>query len=169
MKRMISFFLILAALSSLAACKEQTQIHQGVSFYYRNSAVTSGSNVIIPEAREAEGIRDDTSQLLREYLKGPKSEGFVHVIPEETVLYSFSMTDTEAEIVLSDEFAKLSGLDLTIACACITKTVIGLCAVQTVKIRCLNTDLECGRFVIMDEASLMLFESPTAPNETEGE
>ena len=168
MKRLISIVLLLSVILPLTACKEQAQIREGVTFYYRNPNIASGSEVIIPEIREAEGIRDDIRLILREYLKGPKTDGFSHVIPSDTVLYSFSMENNEAEIVLSDEFARLSGLDLTIACACITKTVIGLCNVQTVKIRCLNTDLECGRFVVMDEDSLMLFGSPTAPTETEG-
>lgn len=168
MKRILSVLLTLAAILSLNACTKKDEIRQPVAFYYRNANIASGTDILVPEMREADGNRDDIPRLLREYLKGPTAAGLVHVIPSETVLYSFSLEEGAAEVVLSDEFAQLSGIDLTISCACITKTILGLCPAQTVKIRCLNTALECGEAIVMDESSLLLFETPTVPTETEG-
>lgn len=168
MKRTISVLLLLCLLLPVFGCTNAADNPKDpVSFYYRQQKLTYSdeSSVIAPEAREAAGHKEDIPYLLAEYLKGPKAEAFLRTFPQQTRLISFRANKATAEIALSEHFASLTGMDLTIACACLTMTVIELTGVETVKISAENAMLNNAPQITMDKTCLLLIDSSAAPTE----
>ena len=160
MKRFITLLLLLCICTSLFACSEE-KIISPVSFYYLRSDLSYGAadSAVAAEIREGADYGNDYVQLLREYLDGPLSEDYVQTIPDEVVLIACHIDGNMADVVLSDEIAQLSGMDLTVACACLTLTTIGLTGVETVQIRALTDALESGPSVIMDRNCLIFLDN----------
>ena len=161
MKRYTALLLILALFLCLTACaREDNTIREPVSFYYRRAELTYGSSdsVILSESSDAAGHTDDLIWLLGEYLKGPQSENLLQTFPSGTTLVSLTVEEGTATIVLSVQFGRLTGMDLTVACACLTKTVLGLTDAETVVIQAVNTDLDGAQQIVMDESSLLMLD-----------
>ena len=164
MKKLITCILLLCICVSFFGCKSKQALTSPVPYYYRRMELSyegSGS-VIAAEQRESRGHENDIGYLLSQFLKGPESSAFSRTFPLGTQLISFEHSDLEAHIVLTDIFAGLTGMDLTIACACITMTVIELTGVQTVHIRTESQLLNNMQTITMDKSSLVLFDSSAA-------
>ncbi len=166
MKKLVSLILLACMLFTLSSCSEQTQPESPVTFYYRraNVSYTSGSSIVDSEQREGKGHASDITFLLKEYLQGPISQELVSAIPENTKLIKFSQSENSAQVLLSDGFARLSSLDLTICCACITLTVIGLTGVETVQISTQNVPLNNQPHITMNKDCLLLLDNTTLDN-----
>lgn len=164
MKRAISVAILLCIILPLFGCvSTEDKPKEPVSFYYRRAKLTysDAASVIAPEARESAGHTEDTAYLLAEYLKGPKSEEFLRTFPTQVSLADLKLGKATAEITLSDNFAVLSGMDLTIACACLTMTVMELTGSETVKISAENALLNNAPQITMDKNCLLLLDSST--------
>lgn len=163
MKQIVVVFLLICCIFSMISCSPHKEPEDPVTFYYRRENITysSSEDVISGEFREAKGHKLDIEHLLKEYLKGPLSDGLTNFIPQNTKLVKFSLDDDSARVLLSDGFARLSGLDLTVTCACITLTVIGLTNVKTVQISTQNVPLNNQPHITMNEDCLMLLDNTT--------
>jgi len=64
-----------------------------------------------------------------------------------------------AKIVLCDEFATLKGLDLTIACACLSRTVIALTGCHEVIISAESMQLDGKNFITLSRDSYLLLDT----------
>ncbi len=161
MKRFIAILLLFSTVASLTACKKQEKPVEPVTFYYRRAEVTydGTADVISSEQREAKGHVQEIDYLLKEYLKGPISEELTHFVPENVKLVKFSTNNDSAQVLLSDGFARLSGMDLTVTCACITLTVIELTNVNNVQISTQNVPLNNQPHITMNKDCLKLLDS----------
>jgi len=146
---------------SMFGCREKQQIDEPVAFYYRRSELLfeGASGVIAAQQRESAGHESDTEYLLQEYLSGPTDPLFSQTFPTGSRMVSFKITDKEAQITLSDHFADLTGMDLTIACACITLTIIDLTGVENVTLSAQSAMLDNQSFITMDKSCLLLLDS----------
>lgn len=130
MKRCIILFLILLNLFSFAGCKQKkTDFVEPVVFYYcsditdNNISDASFHNVFVPETHEGAGFSNDAVGLLSLYLNGPLAQDLVSPFPSGMTVIAVQTNNEKTTIILSDEFAELTGLDLTIACTCLAMTV----------------------------------------------
>lgn len=171
MRRIIGFLLCFVILFCLVGCtKQQEKLHDPIEFYYLHSTqknqIQHGSehSVITPESREGLGLRRHPGLLLDQYLKGPKTEYVQSPFPSGTTLIEWTSDDAVLTIILSDEFAELSGIELTIACACITKTFLELGGFDTVIIQAETLMLDGKASITMNSSNLLLFDD-TVPNE----
>lgn len=161
MKRMLAFLLLPALILSLLGCAGKSQkISDPVSFYYCRSELTYGAanSVILAETVDAAGHREDPRYLISQYLAGPGSDTLTRTFPEGTTLMSLTTANGTADLILSDTFAGLSGMDLTIACACLTLTVLDLTGVSAVRIRTVSELLDGAEEIIMDRNCLLLLD-----------
>lgn len=159
MKKLISLVLCAAVLFTLAACtEEEPKIEQPVQLYYRTAVADTeiASSVIAPLTAEGAGLKDDPQALLNEYLKGTSESGYLTTFPASTKLLSLELTEDTATLLLNPSITRLSGVDLTVACACITMTTIELTGVTTVRIRASNSTLDGAEEIVMDAESLIL-------------
>lgn len=161
MKRWLPLFLILALCFAIVGCAEKApQIQAPVTFYYRQNELSFGdaSSVVASEERESLGHEGDVIYLLNQYLQGPVSENLDRTFPSGTKLISFSMEQEKAFMLVSRHLSGLSGIDLTIACACITRTTMELTGAKTVEIRADGSLLNDMESIIMDESCLLLLD-----------
>lgn len=169
MKRLFVLLLITALCSPLLGCaKETAHIQEPVSFYYRRKTLAYGeeNSVILSENRESVGHQNSPEYLLKEYLAGPISDNLARTFPPRTTLVQLTVDNSKATIILSSHIANLTGMDLTIACACLTLTTMELTGAETVEIRAKDALLDDAESIIMDrECLLFLDDSATKPAE----
>ena len=158
MKKCFILLLILCLL--LAGCaRQQTSLITTLKFYYplQVADYTLGASYIQPELREGAGVDKSLKNMLNLYLKGPKDQiTFQMPFRYNTQVVSIFRSSTMLDITLNRGFANYTGLDLTIACACITMTCMELTDVTVVRIRAENTTLDGAEFIEMSAASLLL-------------
>lgn len=163
MKRLIC--LILLVLLLLPGCNiQEEEFIQPVKFYFLKSNVTyfSAEGVIAPETREAEGHWEDYRYLLNLYLDGPITSDLKRVFPKNVELVQLELLEDSATLTLNDAAARLTGLDLTIACACLTATVCDMVGVQAVTIRAETQLLDGNKSITMNRNHILLLDSSTA-------
>lgn len=168
MKQLICRLLILSLALCLFACTEkEPELKAPVRFYYPRSQTVQGKDdgVISWELRESVGHETDYAYLLGLYLQGPDSDTLSHIFRGGITLENLTIGDTYAVVVLSDSFAQLSGLSLTLACACLTATVSDLTGVQTVTVRTQTLPLDGSPFISMDRSKLLLWDNTAVPEE----
>lgn len=169
MKQIISLLLLFSLILSLFGCTGETpKISDPVSFYYCRKELTYGTadSVILAVTAEAAGHREDPRYLINQYLAGPEDDALAPTFPAGVTLQSLTVADDTVDLLLSSAFAGLSGMELTIACACLTLTVIELTGAQTVRIRAAASLLDGSDEIVMDESCLLLLDdAATRPAE----
>ncbi len=127
---------ILAFLLLLTACgiNNGDIPHNRYVFYY----LTSGGSDDLNELKIDSEIRyiEDSSPLkvLEVYLRGPESSGLTSPFPPMTKILSYGKTDNAAKVRMSDELFELTGVDRTLAEACLTMTVAELSSAAEVEL-----------------------------------
>ena len=163
MKRILIFLLILLLLP-LWGCREvpeEVEIEKPVSVYYKLANPTHGTedSVIAATSIESKDHEADYFYLISLYLKGTADPNFERTFPRGTTLISFKQDALTGKIVLSDRFASLSGIDLTIACVCITRTVMELTGCREVIISTNTAKLNGERYITLSADSYLLLDS----------
>lgn len=166
MRKLLSVFLTFAFLLTFSACRQKPEEPQStVTVYYKAAEISYGTaeGVIAPYKLDATDHETDTVFLLNTYLSKDVTEGYTSTFPINTRVVSLDLDGLTAKIVLSNEFAKLTTLNLSIACACLTQTVISLTGCQEVIISAENSKLDGNNFITLTRNSyLLLDESGTA-------
>ena len=159
MKRFISILLTLILMISLSSCAGKPQTP--VSFYYQATKFKLGKDqsIITPEIRDASGYYGDYYKLMETYLSGPIEPDFQSPFPTGTSLISLDIGNTWALIVLSPHLSTLNGHQLTIACACIGKTLFEMVDVRSVEIKSQDSLLNGMQSVILSRNDLLLWDS----------
>lgn len=156
MKRLL-IFLVVAFLFYGCGPKE-VKIVDPVNFYYCNKTISYSSPeaVISYEIREANGLRNSWVALLDFYLRGPSADHLYSPFPESVTVKAFTISNGQCTVTLSNEFSSLTGIDLTLACSCLSRTIMELTGVKNIEIK--FTDPVTGKFssVTMDENSILL-------------
>lgn len=134
MKRLICLTLCLCMAFSLAACEGSAQLRSpGNFYYYRTETLYSGTDgVIAPEQRELGGIKEDLGEVLDLYCLGPESRELESVLPQGTYVEAYSLENGVLTLQFDASLAALSGIELSIAAACITRTFLELTGADTI-------------------------------------
>ncbi len=159
MKHWICVFLSAVLLLSLAACSEgKPTYEQPVQFYYR----TAGTDHDLPDriigavTAEGAGYEGNSAALLNEYLKGTSEEGYASPFPYSTKLLSMEVKDDTAHLLMNSALSRLSGVELSTACACLAMTTMELTGVSTVRIRSGYFTLDGAEEITMTRENLIL-------------
>lgn len=167
MKRVLSLFLIFALTLSLSGCFSHAPDNP-VRFYYlrdeNHIVYGSGDGMVTYEQRDVSGHADDLRYLIPLYLQGPLDEGLVSPFPTGSRLLTLSSNDNEITLVFNEAFARLKGIDLSLAYVCLVQTCTSLADIQSVHILVLSDN----KHVLIDEIitidSLPALDA-TVPNE----
>lgn len=165
MKRLLCLLLGMLLLGSLPAChfSEGGDILEPVEFCYVRSSdqflYGTESGVFGTEVREASGHRDDLNYLLSMYMRGPQSAQLLSPFPAGCRLRDIRYNGSTVCLVLTGELLTLENKDLTIACAALAQTCLGLSDATAVRI---ESEADGKAFSItLDASSLLLGESST--------
>ncbi len=159
MKRYCIILLLLILAVCLPGCTPSSDTCEvPVNVYYRRSQFTYGRNdsVIAEASLESAGHETDIAYLLEQYLKGLSLPEYDQTFPKGTTLVSYRLDGLTAKIVLSKHFATLSGIDLSVACACLSKTAMSLTGCREVIISAEDTQLDNNNYITVSANSYLL-------------
>ncbi len=167
--RKLTALILLCALS-LSGCHFGNDLREPVHFYYPQTQEAIAANgasdgFIVPETREGAGHTGDLNYLLSLYLAGPTQETLRSPFPQGTKLAGITQTEGSLIIALNGAFSQLSGIDLTLACACICTTCFGLTDASQITVTAPATGLYPEVSLTLTRDSLTLTDNSTQPPE----
>ena len=172
MKRLTAMILLVFLLLNLAACTQGNDLVCPVSYHYLRAPMAddqifhgSADSVIAPEIREGDGYQNDLAHQIDIYLHGPLDDNFRSPFPVGTTLKTISVDGDHASVVLSRHFANHNGMELSLACACLTMTVMELTGAESVTISVDGFQLDGKASVTMDRSNMILTDSATPETE----
>lgn len=167
MKRMCILLLIVVLLVSvLWGCKkEETEILSPVNFYYPKAVYSYGNadSVLGSEQRETAGFEGNFQYIMNLYLQGPNTSSLVSPFPANSTVVSIYYNNGCAYLVLNDAFAELSGLDLTLACTSLAKTIAEMTNMKSVDISVEAHDLDGSNHILLNMEDILLLDGSTSP------
>lgn len=160
MKQLISVVLLLAVIFSFAGCQEEAPLKDPVNFYYRRIQTEFGkeTGVIDVMVVEGDGKKGDHLAMLNQYLLGINNSSFASTFPVSTQVTDLRILGDTAFLTLNPALGQYSGMDLTIACACLTLTTMELTGTQQVSIRITSGTLNGSDQIIMDRNTILLLD-----------
>ena len=165
MKKLPLFILALfAALVAFASCAKSAQEDEesGYALYFLSDLDASGGGDAIAASSvrftpdETMSTEDCVRALMELLLAGPDEAALHSPIPEGTALRSLKVSGRRAEIDLSAQYARLSGIDLSLADYCITLTLSQLPNVNAVSITANGSELPYRKTQVLLSADTLL-------------
>lgn len=144
MRKILCITIAIALLFLLQGCRNSpSDTVDTVVFYYIHNDFEYGtaSGVITPTIADVKNISPDYTSILEKYFNGLTNDDCISPFPDGITLEDFQVDNNKAQIVLSPHMATISGSSLTIALACLTRTVIELTDVKTVQISIQNNQI----------------------------
>ena len=141
----------------LCACGNEAENESKVSFYYPLKEISYGGSNSVIRAESHDLSHLSHEQLLASYLNGPTQPELSNPFPNGVKIVSLKQKDAHITLVLTDRFASLSGLKLTMACVCLGKTAMQLTGTNSITISC-ETQLLNGDQTIYLTLDSVLFE-----------
>ncbi len=138
---------LLALLLALAACgSREADVQETLDFYYLDSAegeesLGSDNGALAVERRRLSQLPATYGELLDVYFAGPVSAGLQSPFPAGLRCLETSLDETVLTVILSEVFDSLTGLDRSLASACIVCTLSQLPEVTGI---CLETEADVG-------------------------
>ena len=169
MKYWISLLLIISILLSLCGCTQDMRPAKSpVNFYYLAKEVSydGESEILLPEEREGAGYEADMEGLLNQYLKGPASDALRSPFPTHVRVTRYATTANTIILEMSSEFAQLLGIDLTVACACIARTLFDLTQMERVMISATDAQLDGQASITFDRNDIYFVDTTPPSRET---
>ena len=143
MKRLLLILIAVVLLLTALGCTKKTESFSvPENFYYRRNSVAFHTDdaVIKPEIRETADCRDKILDTVNLYLQGPVSDKFVSPFPQGLTALSIEQIDDSLVLQLNDSFNNLNGLERTIACSCLFRTLTDLTGCNIVEIQFSSAD-----------------------------
>ena len=110
----------------LCACSAKKQeFEDPVSFYFAKKEISynSSTGVLYPEIREGKTFHNNLIACLRAYMLGPDSTELQRLIPSDVYLVSCEQEEDVVNLVMSNQFSQLSGIELSTACSALLLTI----------------------------------------------
>lgn len=144
MKKAVCILICLAMLFLMTGCSQaDVQSANTVHFYYIHNELEYGteSGVVAPTVIDVQYDESDYQLLLEKYLNGPTNHELISPFPAGITLEDFQIVGEKALLVLSPHMGTLTGSSMTVALACLTRTVIEMTGVNAVQIRIENQQI----------------------------
>lgn len=169
MKRFTIFLSIVLLLFFCSCSKSEQEFEDPANFYYPNKDVSYGveNGVISFETQETSHIKNDLYQLLDRYLKGPNDISMRCPISSDVTVEEITAGNNSITIVFSQEFTKLSGIDLTLASTCLGMTLLDYTQADYIEIRVRDALLEGSESIVIAKDDLLFTDNLLIPDETE--
>ena len=159
-KFMIILCCILAAAGLIYLTMPRETLDNTVTFYYARTEFAYGTpyGAIGSEQREVGGHENDLNYLLALYLEGPLDKSLRSPLPGKSYvrILDLSQRGDALHIQLSDLSSVMTDSQFTLACACLTKTCLGIHNVQAVQVT------SGDRTVRMNPANLQFYDESTS-------
>jgi hypothetical protein len=141
MKKFIAAFLCMLLVHSSCGCAHNAENFEvPANFYYIQSQDTLdlSESMLRSEIRETKVYENQFDKLLNAYFKGPVTDKIISPFPADLSVVHIEQRDDTLTLTLSNSFAQLEGLDLTIAATCIALTLFELSSCELLELRAEN-------------------------------
>lgn len=135
--QLLALLLAALALAGCAAVKsQQEQYLNPIRFYYLSREGGHNAETGALDYQTVDLVRNDraVADIAAEYLKGPTTWVLASPFPDGTSCEAVWLEDGVLYLRMSQEYAQLAGIRLTMANACLTLTMMQLDFVQSVRI-----------------------------------
>lgn len=151
----------LLLLCTLCGCSGPFLKSDATEFYYLRGEISyaGSTGVIASETQDIPDTNEPIIQILKDYLAGPDDNDLISPFPEGIEIINVTLAEGSLLLEFNDRLSELSGMDLTLACACITKTCLGLTDATSVTIRAEGAALDGAAQITMTADSLVLLDS----------
>ena len=158
----LSFLICCALLVQLfyACAAQKEEIKEPVNFYYCNRDITynSPAGVIQAEVREGSGFNGNLLVFLGTYLRGPVNSELKRFIPADVYIVSCQSESDCVNLVLSNQFSNLSGIELTTACSALLMTIHDYTGAQKLQISAKEAQLDDKNEIILTMDDIVLID-----------
>lgn len=163
MKRVLSFLLIPILLLTLWGCSGNDI--EPAHFYYirKNFDYNSTDGVFVPKTTDSAQYIT-LNAFISEYLRGPDSTNLVSPFPSGTSLVNLDENGETLVVTLSDSFAALTGIELSLACCAFAKTAIEFSGASVVEISALSEMLDGVKTITITAEDIILFDHVQTPS-----
>ena len=160
MKRMLSFFLVCAVLLTVTACTGKGGADGQAAFYYKRAQLSYGEadGVVTPEYRTVDR-NGDMMALLNAYVDGPKVTELSNVFPLGCDVLWFSLEGEIATVHFNKAFDQVQGIAQTIACVCMSRTVMELTGAKRVRISAESISFGGNEYLEFNGDSALYFDA----------
>jgi len=142
-KRALIFILLAALLLTLASCdaSRKRSPKTAINLYYCPDPLVfhRDSTVVTAESRVFPGEGPSLEDLLSIYFSGPTRKDLESPFPNGLYAESVEWDGKRVHITLSSVFSQLQNIDLSVACACLGKTVMEYTGAEYVYINFINS------------------------------
>lgn len=168
MKHKFCLILTIMTMVLLFGCKNNAEDFESpVHFYYKCNPISFFTNesVIDVEIRETKDYNKNTLSILNAYMAGPISDQVISPFPTDARIEEIARKDSTFVLLLNSSFSELTGVDLSIACACITKTVASLTSCERVEIQIKDSASTSITTITMSADDIYTFDSAARNNQ----
>lgn len=168
--RLLLPLLLILALCGCAGRKTpQPQPVQPFSFYYRavKTSFADEHGLIVPEEKDLGETAATEQEIFQRYWEGPSDPALLSPLPGGVKLLRLQRRSELLTIYLSREYGELSGIDASVADACLAMTAFGIEGITQVRIVCEGRQGENLRAVLLEENDILLFDTGNEPGNTE--
>lgn len=144
MKRLFCVMIaVILSVFSTGCNRHNTTKTNIATFYYIHNDINYGttSGVIAPMTVELPGGALNYKTVLDQYFNGPTNYDCISPFPAGISLEDIQFNNDRAELLLSPHMAILADASMTVALACLTRTVIELTDVKAVQISIQNNQI----------------------------
>lgn len=152
---------ILLLVAILCSCSNAADTSQVSLFYCISEPDFSSVNDLIkPEVRHLQIEPTNYSAFLTQYLQGPKDSDLANPFPDGSKIIRLQLDQSTAHVTVNKEFASISGVDLTLACVCLSLTVRDITGYATVQIHAEDALMDNKESIVIDTNSILLTDAP---------
>lgn len=161
MRRALSMLLLLAVLLAGCAARREEPSAGDYELYYAVWPDEEGGDAIrARRVQLSDGAPEDTvalaGTLVTQLLVSPTLDGLRSPFPAGTTLQKISVAGGRAKVDLSEQYGLLSGVDLSIADACVTLTLTQLEGINAVLVTANGRELPYRKTQLLTAADALL-------------
>lgn len=171
MKRILTFLLLTALL--LSGCASgQDRSNEPVTFYYLRQydgqdgyGLFFSDGAIGAEERDISGHRNDLNYLLTLYMQGPTDSNLQFPFPVGSKILETRLEAGKLTVVMNPISSRFNEMDVTVSCACIAKTCMGLADVTEVTVEAYSPNGSVLFSRTFTDENLILEDTGSLPSE----
>lgn len=160
MKKFWMILLAAALLVAMFGCTAPQEKDGQTAFYYKRAKISYGEeNGVITAEYRSPDTTEGVLSVLNVYVDGPKLTELANVFPLGCEVLEFTLNEKVATVHFNKVFGQLQGVARTLACVCMSRTVMELTGAETVRISIEQTDLDGAEYLEFDANGVMYFDS----------